>query len=646
MKAQMTDLELLTKYANGEDDAFAELVARHLTLVYGTAMRSLASRQLAEEVAQNVFVKLAQNASSLLPNTVVPAWLYRVTRHAAIDVKRTEQRRHNREQLAVELADMKTEPLDWAHLEPALDDAIEALPQSDRTLILLRYFENRPLRDAACLMGISEAAVQKRASRAVEQIREFFRTKGISVTAVTIVAALSAQSSNGAPALLEATIVAHAIQQGPAHASAHPPKLPRPKRHLQIAGGIALLALVITLLYQVFRPSSSVTAAGPLETAARLTEGTAPNALAHSKTSAPRITPPTLPASKYTVQGYLTYQVHHLGGQEPAPQESLNREFEARVDGCTWNITMVIVGDTNSRSFVFSYDGINHLQYFLKPSVPGAPMTSGNVDSHPVPATETSVGGEYVWLAFASGCYFKQLTNNSALSFDWLRGPNAIKRRYDVPYQATLSSAQPFLPQTVSYQQDCQRFLKANGEIQQRTNWPPFESGFTSGQYVARDFTNIDGLTLPTRFEYQRFHPDKTQLARAVLVQGVATNFALGTEPLDKELSTRKLMIEDLRVPDPGVLYPTTLGDIPESFSETVRAAREKAFNDTRNMAAAAPYMVKQQPTVSPTNNSAKLEQARADLDQLLRTYPEKHPSIVSKRMEIKRLEDRSRTTP
>jgi RNA polymerase sigma factor (sigma-70 family) len=642
MKAQMTDLELLTKYANGEDDAFAELVVRHLTLVYGTALRSLASRQLAEEVAQNVFVKLAQNASSLPTNIVVPAWLYRVTRHAAIDVKRAEQRRQNREHLAVELADMKTEPPAWAHLEPALDDAIEALAESDRTVILLRYFENRPLRDAASLLGISEAAVQKRVSRAVEQIREFFRTKGISVTAVTIVAALSAQSSDAAPALLESAIVTHAIS----HRSAHGPKPPRPRRQLQLAGGIALLALLITLLYQFFRNSSSVAPEQSLGSAARSTVTASLTEFARSKSSVAEAAATTLPTSKYTVQGYLTYQTYHLGGQETAPQEPINHEFEARVDGCTWNITMVIVGDTNSRSFVFSYDGVNHLQYFLKPSVPGSPMTSGNVDSHPVPATETSVGGEYVWLAFASGCYFKQLTNTTALSFDWLRGPNAIKRRYEVPYQATLSSAQPFLPQTVSYQQDCQRFLEANGEIQQRTNWPPFESGYTSGQYVARDFTNIDSLTLPTRFEYQRFHPDKTQLVRAVLVQGVATNFALGTEPLDKQLSDRKLMIEDLRVPDPGVLYPTTLGDIPESFSETVRAAREKAFNDTRNMAAAAPYMVKQQPTASPTNNTAKLEQARAHLDQLLRTYPEKHPSIVSKRMEIKRLEDRARTTP
>src|SRR5262245_59192673 len=84
-----TDLELLSRYTRHHaEDAFAEIVRRHLDLVHSAALRQVRFSQLAEEVAQSTFIKLARDARRLAPDTILSAWLYQVTRREAIDVTR------------------------------------------------------------------------------------------------------------------------------------------------------------------------------------------------------------------------------------------------------------------------------------------------------------------------------------------------------------------------------------------------------------------------------------------------------------------------------------------------------------------------------------------------------------------------------
>ena len=133
------DLDLLEKFArDNSQDAFGEIVRRHLNLVYSAAVRQVRSPQLAEEISQSVFTDLALQAGKLKADTILTTWLYAVTRRTAIDVIRKESRRQLREQIAVEMNHMNATANEWAQIEPLLDDAMAALDEADRSPVLLR----------------------------------------------------------------------------------------------------------------------------------------------------------------------------------------------------------------------------------------------------------------------------------------------------------------------------------------------------------------------------------------------------------------------------------------------------------------------------------------------------------------------------
>jgi RNA polymerase sigma factor (sigma-70 family) len=213
----VSDLDLLKQFARDHSqDAFSEIVRRHVDLVYSAALRQVRSSQLAEEVAQSVFSDLARNAGKLKPDTVLTPWLYAVTRRTAVDVARKESRRQLREQIAVEMNSMNATANDWNEIGPLLDDAMAALDETDRSVILLRFFENKSLREVGESLKISDDAAQKRASRAVERLREFFSKRNVTVGASGLAVLLAANAVQAAPVGLAAAISAAAVLTGAA----------------------------------------------------------------------------------------------------------------------------------------------------------------------------------------------------------------------------------------------------------------------------------------------------------------------------------------------------------------------------------------------------------------------------------------------
>ncbi len=215
-----SDAKLLRDYAErGLETAFAEIVARHTDLVYSAALRQVYSPDLARDVTQSVFTDLSRKAREvsfkLAPEASLVGWLYRGTRFAARDLNRGEIRRNQRERLAMEQLYPAPEPApDWDQLRPALDDAMAELDDTERDALLLRYFKNHDLRTVGATLGISDDAAQKRVSRAVERLREFFAKRGITVGASGLAVVISANAVQAAPAGLALTISTAAALTG------------------------------------------------------------------------------------------------------------------------------------------------------------------------------------------------------------------------------------------------------------------------------------------------------------------------------------------------------------------------------------------------------------------------------------------------
>lgn len=96
----------------------------------------------------------------------------------------------------------------WEHIAPHLDAALDELNEPDRDALLLRYFECKSAREMAQTLGTSEDAAQKRVSRAVDRLREFFAKRGVTVGASGLVAVISTHAVQAAPGGLAVTISA------------------------------------------------------------------------------------------------------------------------------------------------------------------------------------------------------------------------------------------------------------------------------------------------------------------------------------------------------------------------------------------------------------------------------------------------------
>jgi RNA polymerase sigma factor (sigma-70 family) len=215
-----SDAQLLRDYAEtGSEPAFGEIVTRHTDLVYSAALRQVLSSDLACDVTQNVFTSLARGARTLAgklnPDASLAGWLCRCARNLSLNLRRDDFRRQSRERQAMNdlLATPETAP-DWSRLCPFLDEAMSELSEPDHDALVLRYFKNQDLRAVGLALGISDDAAQKRVSRAMERLREFFAKRGVTVGASGLAVVLSANAVQAAPVGLALTISTAAALTG------------------------------------------------------------------------------------------------------------------------------------------------------------------------------------------------------------------------------------------------------------------------------------------------------------------------------------------------------------------------------------------------------------------------------------------------
>ncbi len=211
------DMDLVREYAGQKSEqAFATLVARHVNLVYSSALRQTRDPHLAEEITQAVFIILARKAGSLGARTILPAWLHRTAVFAAADALKSQRRRAQREQEAhmqSEIQSTETDPA-WELISPLLDKALIQLGETDRQAVVLHFLQKKTFAEVGGSLGLSEDSARKRTSRALEKLRKIFSKHGVHSTTAILAGAISACSVQVAPAALAKAVTATALAKG------------------------------------------------------------------------------------------------------------------------------------------------------------------------------------------------------------------------------------------------------------------------------------------------------------------------------------------------------------------------------------------------------------------------------------------------
>ena len=153
------DIELVKLSVDGDTEAFAHLVERHYMTVYKVSYKWCGIREDAEDIAQEVFIKLAQKLKTFRKKSSFKTWLYRITINTAKDF----HRKH-----AANPTPLGDEPLDAIRLYKALNK----LPEKQKSAILLVFSEGLNHREAAQVLNCSETTVSWRIFQARKRLKK------------------------------------------------------------------------------------------------------------------------------------------------------------------------------------------------------------------------------------------------------------------------------------------------------------------------------------------------------------------------------------------------------------------------------------------------------------------------------------------
>lgn len=161
----------LERAVQGDTEAFAEIVSAHQAMVFSIAWHYLQDRSLADDVAQEVFLELYQNLQAIQSASHLTHWLRRVSVHRCIDLGR--RRTHRREQAMDGLPEPATEN---AIADPALmarlRETLDALPEKQRMVIILRYQEDLGPAEIAELLRMPVNTVKSTLHRSLDDLRK------------------------------------------------------------------------------------------------------------------------------------------------------------------------------------------------------------------------------------------------------------------------------------------------------------------------------------------------------------------------------------------------------------------------------------------------------------------------------------------
>ena len=182
-----SDETLMLRYQQGDRAAFAQLVRRHQTALFNFALRQVRIPQVAEDIVQEAFVRVVQNAADFKHEARFTTWVYTITRNLCIDqLRKRALRKHPSldesrgeegdgptlgEQTADPRASVEREAT-GTELKERIARAVDKLPDDQREVFLMREVANLPFKEIAEITGVPENTVKSRMRYALERLQE------------------------------------------------------------------------------------------------------------------------------------------------------------------------------------------------------------------------------------------------------------------------------------------------------------------------------------------------------------------------------------------------------------------------------------------------------------------------------------------
>jgi len=185
--ATLPDEDLLARFTEGDTTAFEVLLERYQRPIYNFILRSVRDPARAEDLLQDVFLRVIQRAEDFRGQAKFSTWLYTITRNLCIDTSRKmSHRRHPSldapasrhedgapaliERVAAEQADTDRKAA-GRDLQDAIARAVEDLPEDQREVFLMRQVEGLRFQDIAAIVGVPENTIKSRMRYALERLQ-------------------------------------------------------------------------------------------------------------------------------------------------------------------------------------------------------------------------------------------------------------------------------------------------------------------------------------------------------------------------------------------------------------------------------------------------------------------------------------------
>jgi RNA polymerase sigma factor (sigma-70 family) len=156
-------------------------------------------------VTQAVFLLLSKKAAELPPKVVLGGWLYKTAVYACSNARQLQRTRTYHESRVNPMKDQEADnPVERAEMEGLLDEALMELSEAQREVLVLRFFESKPLTEIAKVRGETLYATEKAHNTGLEKLRRFLAKRGVTTTAAVVIAVMAEQATYAAPAGLAA----------------------------------------------------------------------------------------------------------------------------------------------------------------------------------------------------------------------------------------------------------------------------------------------------------------------------------------------------------------------------------------------------------------------------------------------------------